>query len=67
MILEVLWFSAGALESLALACRLPVDPREQHGKLRGLEFDAILSDRLRHLEASYLSRLYQMARPSRSK
>ena len=38
----------------ALACRPQVDPREEHGQLRGLEFDAILGARLGHLVASCL-------------
>jgi hypothetical protein len=45
---------AGALESLALARTTQVDPREEHGQLRRLEFDAILAERLGHLEASCL-------------
>ncbi len=42
------------LESLALACRPQVDPREEHGQLRRLEFDAILGARLGHLASSCL-------------
>jgi hypothetical protein len=44
------FFSAGALESLALACAAQVDPRKEHGQLRRLEFDAILGHRVGQLE-----------------
>jgi hypothetical protein len=46
--------SGGAAEALALASRVQVDPREEHGQLRRLEFDTILGDQLRQLEASCL-------------
>ena len=44
--------SAGALESLALACTAQVDPREEHGQLRRLEFDTVLGDRIGQLEGA---------------
>jgi hypothetical protein len=47
-----LFGSAGALESLALACTAQVDPREEHGQLCRLEFDTILGDRIGQLEGA---------------
>ena len=46
------FFSAGALESFALACGAEVDPREEHGELRRLEFDAVLGNRIGQLEGA---------------
>ena len=44
--------SAGALKSLALACTTQVDPREEHGQLRRLEFDAVLGDGIGQLKGA---------------
>src|SRR4051812_13599296 len=49
--------SGTAAEPLALACRVQIDPGQEHGQLRRLEFDAILGDRLGHLEAPFLKPL----------
>jgi hypothetical protein len=49
---DFILFSAGALEPLALARSAQIDPREEHGELRGLEFDAVLGYRGGQLEAS---------------
>jgi hypothetical protein len=35
-----------------LACTAQVDPREEHGQLRGLEFDTVLGDGIRQLEGA---------------
>jgi hypothetical protein len=42
------------LESLALACAAQVDPGKEHGKLRRLEFDTVLGDRIGQLEGAGL-------------
>jgi hypothetical protein len=42
--------SAGALESFALTCTAQVDPREEHGQLRRLEFDTVLVNGIGQLE-----------------
>ena len=46
--------STGPLKSLALPCSAQIDPREQHGQLRRLEFDTIWAGRVGHLVASGL-------------
>jgi hypothetical protein len=51
--------SAGALESLALVCGPQVDPREEHGQLRRLEFDAVLCDGMRQLKGAGLEAFVQ--------
>jgi hypothetical protein len=43
---------AGALEALALACTAQVDPREEHGQLRRLEFDTVLGNGIGQLEGA---------------
>jgi hypothetical protein len=55
--------SAGALESLALACAAQVNSREEHGQLRRLEFDAVRANRLGHLEASDLKAFVPNGKP----
>jgi hypothetical protein len=52
LILSVFFGSAGALESFALACTTQVDPREEHGQLRRLEFDTVLGDCVGQLEGA---------------
>src|SRR5512143_2328506 len=49
--------SAGALEPLALACAPQVDPGEDHGELRRLEFDAVAFGGAGHREGSALESL----------
>ena len=44
--------SAGALKSFALASTAQVDPREEHGQLRRLEFDAVLGDGIGQLKGA---------------
>ena len=59
--------SAGELEPLALACTPQVDAGEEHGQLHRLQFDAVLDAGRGIWKEPVSSRLYQMARPSRSK
>jgi hypothetical protein len=44
--------SPGALEALALARTAQVDPREEHGQLRRLEFDTVLGNGIGQLEGA---------------
>src|SRR5512135_3108946 len=55
--------SAGVLKPLALACALHVDPGEDHGQLRRLEFDAVGCGGGGHLERSAFESLVPDRQP----